>query len=177
MLLVSVLGPALGRGSVCFNTAPIGMCNGTWLQYLAKNICLLKHGFTFSACWNLISYGGRASHLFVAGRVCGPTEKEGSTIGTSRNPSIWNYQLKVNGSHAVARSCISGCRKAWAGICYEVTWTELRYLTEMDYRGDGVNIVPAGGCFSEHVKFDLDNMHLSSRFYLRVMSVLAITVG
>lgn len=55
-------------------------------------------------------------------------------------------------------------------MCHEMTFVELRKLMHVvdtceEKVGSSV-IIPAGGCFSEHVEFDLNTMCISYRFYL-----------
>jgi hypothetical protein len=85
-------------------------------------------------------------------------------------------EQRVNCSVAVTRICRYRRRSIWVGMCHEMTFVELRNLvrgmeTCKEKVGSSV-MIPAGGCFSEHVEFNLNTMHILSRFYLGRLSDL-----
>jgi hypothetical protein len=87
-------------------------------------------------------------------------------------------EQRVNCSAAVTRSCLLKNRKIWVGMCHQMTFAELRTLvggmrTCRNKIGSSF-MIPAGRCFSEHVEFNLDTMHLLSRFYLGRLSDLGL---
>jgi hypothetical protein len=87
-------------------------------------------------------------------------------------------EQRVNCSAAVTRICRAQHRSTWVGMCDEMTIVELRNLvrvmeTSKEKVGSSVTI-PAGGCFSEHVEYNLNTMHISSRFYLGRLSDLGL---
>lgn len=79
-------------------------------------------------------------------------------------------EQRFNGSAAITRSCTGKSRKIWVGICYQMIWAELRVLVlglrHCGRKDQSPVLIGAGGCFSEHVEYDLSSDHLSSRFYL-----------
>jgi hypothetical protein len=87
-------------------------------------------------------------------------------------------EQRVNCAAAITRSCQFKCRRIWVGMCHEMTFAELRTLvlgmkTCKEKAGSSI-MIPAGGCFSEHVEFNLNTMHLLSRFYLGRLSDLGL---
>jgi hypothetical protein len=76
----------------------------------------------------------------------------------------------------IIRHCEFKCRRIWVGICHEMTFAGLRNLQlGMTFCEDKSSIIiPAGGCFSEHVEYDIKTKSLSSRFYLGRLSDLGL---
>lgn len=109
------------------------------------------------------------------------TTHPGSWFYYTRSPVNLKFSIeeqRVNCSPAVTRSCMPKCRKIWVGMCHEMTFAELRSLVYgmkacKGRVGSSIKI-PAGGCFSEHVEFNLDTMQLLSRFYLGRLSDLGL---
>lgn len=100
-------------------------------------------------------------------------KKRNSSFYSPQKPVNLKFSIeeqRINCSDAITRSCKYKRRKIWVGICYEMTFAELRTLVLgmrscREKVGSSITI-SAGGCFSEHVEFNLDTMHLLSSFYL-----------
>lgn len=71
---------------------------------------------------------------------------------------------------AASRHCNIKCKRIWVGICYEMSFAELRDIQLCESK-TGVSIkIAAGGCFSKRVEFRLETGWLSRWFYLGRLS-------
>ena len=88
-------------------------------------------------------------------------------------------EQRHNCSNDITRSCKPRLRSIWVGMCHEMRFAELRCLvlgmqTCKEEVGSVITI-PGSSFFSEHIEFNLDNMHLLSRFYLGRLSDLGVS--
>lgn len=99
-----------------------------------------------------------------------------SRPGVNLKFSIEEQRIKCTFNNS--RSCVAKDRDIWVGICLKMTYAQLRILVFgmrncKEYTASSITI-STGGCFSEHVEFNLNTNRLESRFYLGRLSDLGV---